>query len=481
MLSPTEEQELLSLLEAEAQDQATNLFASYFPERGPTRRGLYPKHLEFFQAGVAHRERLLLAANRVGKTMASLYELVAHLTGDYPLWWRGRRFGHPIRAWLAGDTAKTTRDILQDKLLGPPGAFGTGMLPRVALLKTSPKYGLPDAVELVRVRHASGGDSLLQLKSYDQGRQAFQGTEQHYIALDEEPPLGVYTECLLRTMTTHGAVVLTFTPLLGLSDTVLQFLPDGQLPAGDQTGSKYVVGASWDDVPHLDEATKGELLAAMPPHQRDARTRGLPLLGAGVIYPVPEDDYLVEDFALPAHWRRAYGLDVGWNRTAGLWGAYDPDTDTWSLYSEHYRGQAEPSVHAAAVRGRGEWIAGVIDPAARGRGQMDGSQLLQGYLDLGLDLTPAENAVEAGIYQVWERLSTGRLKVFRSLHNLRKELRLYRRDEKGRVVKTDDHLMDAMRYLVMSGADVARAVPVKAEPEPDEWYTVGSGNTQWMR
>jgi hypothetical protein len=223
--------------------------------------------------------------------------------------------------------------------------------------------------------------------------------------------------------------------------------------------TRVTVSATWDDAPHLDEPKKREMFATLPPHQRDARSRGIPQLGAGAIYPVPESDFVVRPFELPRWWPRAYGLDVGWNRTAAVWGAHDRESDTLYLWAEHYRGQAEPAVHAAAIRARGPWMMGAIDPASRGRGQADGTQLLQKYLDLGLSLAPAQNGVEAGIHAVWERLSSGRLKVFGSLQHWLAEYRLYRRDEKGRVVKQHDHLMDATRYLVVSGLALAGVDP----------------------
>lgn len=214
------------------------------------------------------------------------------------------------------------------------------------------------------------------------------------------------------------------------------------------------------DVPHLDAKTQRELLEATQPHMRDARSKGIPSLGAGAIYPVPLSEVLVDPFQIPAFWPRVYVLDPGWNRTAVLWGAHDRSIDCWYLYTEHYRGQAEPSIHAAAIKGRGEWIPGLIDPAARGRTQTDGERLIEQYAALGLKLEPCKNAVEAGIYAVWERLSTGRLKVFRTLQNWQAEYRLYRRDEKGAVVKQFDHLMDCTRYLILSGRERARVRPV---------------------
>jgi Terminase RNaseH-like domain len=221
------------------------------------------------------------------------------------------------------------------------------------------------------------------------------------------------------------------------------------------------IQAEWDDVPHLTSEQKQRLWDSIPPYQRDARSKGVPALGSGAIYPVPESDILCDSLEIPKHWPRCYAMDVGWKRTAALWGGWDRDNDTIYLYAEYYRGQAEPAVHAAAIKARGDWIPGVIDPAARGRAQLDGSRLIEQYVALGLHIDPAKNAVEAGIYAVWERLSTGRLKVVRNLNNFLAEYRIYRRDDKGAIVKDSDHLMDCARYLVMSGLDRAIIQPIK--------------------
>ncbi len=451
---------------------------TYFPDEGPLRRELYVKHLQFFAAGAKFRERCFLAANRIGKTESGGgYELVLHLTGRYPEWWVGRRFDKPINTWVAGDTGKTVRDIIQAKLLGKVGEYGTGLIPRDYLARTTSKQGIADAIDTIFIKHVSGGISQLSFKSYDQGREVFQGTEQDVIWLDEECDLSIYTECLMRTMTGDGMIMLTFTPLLGMSETVMQFLPGGEIVERSE-GSKCVVMASWDDAPHLTDAVKAELLASIPPFQRDARSKGIPQLGSGAIFPVPESEFVVADFAVPDHWPRAYGFDVGWNRTAAIWSAWDRQADIVYLYAEHYRGQAEPPIHAEAIKARGDWIPGVIDPASHGRAQADGIQLLQMYVDLGLNLETADNGVETGLYDVWTRLSTGRLKVFKSLGNWLQEFRLYRRDEKGRIVKTNDHLMDGTRYLIRSGIARAKVKPVAKAPRAVN-YSSGGGS-DWM-
>jgi len=269
----------------------------------------------------------------------------------------------------------------------------------------------------------------------------------------------------------------TFTPLLGLSDVVMYFLPEGRLIDYDpnEKTTKFVIQADWGDCGHLTDEQKDQLWSSIPAYQRDARTKGVPALGSGAIYPVPESEITIRPFELPPHWPRVYALDVGWNQTAALWAAWDRDEDILYFYSEYYKGQAEPAIHAAAVRARGDWIPGVIDPASRGRTQTDGARLIDLYRDHGLLLAEAKNEVEAGIYNVWERLSTGRIKVFNNLNNWLMEFRIYRRDEKGKIVKYKDHLLDATRYLVMSGLDHASTKPSLFD-EGDQYWANMSRN-----
>ena len=170
-----------------------------------------------------------MAGNQLGKTLAGGAEWAMHLTGRYPAWWRGRRFDGAVRLWAAGVTAESTRDNPQRVLLGPPqrkDAWGSGAIPGNAILATAAARGIADAVDSVVVRHASGGASVLLFKSYERGREKWQGETLDGVWFDEEPPLDVYLEGLTRTNATGGIVIVTFTPLLGMSEVVRMFLSD---------------------------------------------------------------------------------------------------------------------------------------------------------------------------------------------------------------------------------------------------------------
>lgn len=255
-LGRAERVRLAALLSETHRRQAMRLFYELYPDEdttwtGPTimgglvqhgqtlhARSKYPKHLEFFEASASHRETCFMAANRVGKSFGGGgYAVAAHLTGLYPKWWKGRRFSTPVSIWAAGDTYETTRDILQLTMLGEVAwkgprkvVDGRGVIPGAALGDPVWRQGVQNLVDHIPVKHVSGGWSLLGLKSYDQGRKAFQGTGRHVIWLDEEPPMDVYNECLIRTATLDGIALLTFTPLSGLSEVVLSFMPADQRP-----------------------------------------------------------------------------------------------------------------------------------------------------------------------------------------------------------------------------------------------------------
>jgi len=239
ILQSSEEREVIRRLfdRTGASEKSALRFERLFPGEGPLRRELYPRHMEFFRVGARYRERCVMAGNRIGKTVAGAYESVAHLTGRYPAWWEGRRFDEPVDWWMAGKKNETTKDIIQDLLFGGvrKNERGrneltyTGMVPRAWMDPDSApvfKTGFPELLRYVsfRYRDSRSEFSRLGFKAYEQGRGAFEGTAKHGVWMDEEPPIDVYNECLIRTGTVDGLMILTFTPMEGMSDTVVQFL-----------------------------------------------------------------------------------------------------------------------------------------------------------------------------------------------------------------------------------------------------------------
>ncbi|MBI1362703.1 MAG: DNA packaging protein [Proteobacteria bacterium] len=421
----------------------------------------HSKQSQFHAAGAESKERLFLAGNRCGKTFCGAFEMVVHLTGFYPPWWCGKRYDKPIQGWAASITAEMTRDIVQRTYLD-------FIHPDLIVRKTMRK-GVSDALDVLHVRHISGGTSVLGFKSFDQGREKFQGTSRHFIHLDEEPDMAIYEECLMRTLDVGGSLILTMTPLKGMTDVCAHYM-EGSDP------HRAIVQATWDDALHLESAEKDKLRSSLRPHELEAREKGIPSLGRGKVYTVKEADITCEPFELPPTYRHAFGMDFGWsNPTAVVWGALDPETDILYLYDSYARSEQTPAQHAASIHTRGEWIPGVCDPAGQSQSQHDGKSLMEVYSQQGLYLTQADNGVEAGLMAVLERMRTGRLKVFNTLEGWWQEFRLYRRDENGRIVKRSDHLMDATRYLVMSGLPLARPAPAARKTAPvrkRDWTTL---------
>jgi phage terminase large subunit-like protein len=233
-LSPEARKLLLARLRANlARVDAGRRFEMLYPDRGPLRREFYSKHLAFFAAGATCMERCLIAANRVGKTTGAAYELTCHLTQRYPRWWVGRRFERPITAWAAGVDAKSARESVQAALFGEPGKPGSGMIPLEAIEGTTARPGVPGAIDMATIKHASGGKSRVVIKSYDQGRESYQGARIDVGWADEECGMDIYSEFLTRLMSTvpgepSGIMMATFTPVQGLTELVLSFLPGGR-------------------------------------------------------------------------------------------------------------------------------------------------------------------------------------------------------------------------------------------------------------
>lgn len=412
----------------------------------------YDKHLEIMLAGARYRERLFMAPNRVGKTELGAFEVALHATGLYPSNWTGKRFdlSKPLLICVAGTTAQTTRDIIQQKLLGDPGSLGTGMIPAHNIVKVMSKVGVPDAVAIIEVTNSIGITNRIIFKSYDQRRKAFEGTSYDFVWLDEEPPQEIYTECLMRTATTNGCILLTYSPLDGWTKLTENWFPNSIKYVGEcpSNSNRFAMMAGWDDALHLSAETKTQLIKSIPAWEYSGRVEGWPSSGAGAIYPVEDAQITVDDMPVPEHWPRMFAIDPGWNVTACLWFAQNPETKVVYVYAEYGGLKQLPHTNVKAIQDQGAWITGVVDPASEGTSQTDGKKIYEMYEELGLKADKADNTVRAGLNKTWGMLASGKLKIFKSCTGLLREKRGYYFDMHGKVIKGDDHWLDCLRYGV---------------------------------
>ncbi len=454
----------------------------------------HAKQLAFHNAGKEAVFRLFTAGNRTGKTFCGCIEDAMHLTGVYPEWWDGHRFNHPITAWVASENFEVTRNVLQRVILGGYSndeGLVEGLVHSSLIVKKTPLRGVSGAVDYADIKHSSGGLSRLYVKSYQQGRSKFQSERCHWIHLDEETPYDIYTECQMRIADVDGLgmgrLIVTATPLKGYTEFVASFLEyrSKKTIANDHEKTiaelledeiikntpeivkdrKYFIYASWDDNPHLSEETKATLRASLKPHELEAREKGIPTIGTGLVYQVPESEFVIpttELFEIPSHWARVYGMDVGFFApTAVVFLAIDRDNDIVYVFAEYSVSELTATQHAAHLMRMGcDWMTGVCDPAVNQGSQRDGARLVDDYKRTGMNLQLGKYAKELAVDSVLERIRTDRFKVFGNCRKFLDEWRMYCRDEKGKIKKGNDHLMNALEFVMLDGLPLAKTKTV---------------------
>ena len=393
-----------------------------------------------------------MAGNQLGKTMAGTAEDAMHLTGEYPDWWVGHRFDKPITMLAGSESYELTRDGLQRLLVGPPANeedWGTGFIPKRCIVSKTRRSGVSNALDSVTVKHVSGGNSTLLFKAYEQGRGKWQANTVDYVHFDEEPPEDVYFEGITRTNATGGLIRVTFTPLKGMSSVVARYLLE-------ESDDRQVVTMTIDDAGHYTPEARAKIIASYPPHEREARTKGIPSMGSGRIFPIPEEDILCDPFDIPKSWAQIVGIDFGWDHPFGAARcAWDRDNDVFYVVGEYRQREASPIIHAAAIKPWGDWIPVSWPHDGLQHDKGSGEQLAQQYRDQGLNLTPERatfddgtNGVEAGVSDMLQRMQTGRWKVFNTCQTWLEEFRLYHRDD-GKIVKERDDILCGSRYALM--------------------------------
>ena len=414
----------------------------------------YPKQALFHALGAIKRERGFLAGNQLGKTTSGAAEAAYHATGKYPDWWQGKCFEHPTIGWAAGNSNETTRDNPQRMLFGRPGEIGHGMIPGGAIIDIKKARGIADYIDTATIRHATGGISRIRFKSYELGWEKFQGETLDWFWGDEEPPSKVYSEALTRTNAGDrgrgGIAWLTATPLMGMTDVMRRFYPEPE-----DEHKALVMMEIWD-VGHYSDEHKKKIVAGYPAHERAARSKGIPTLGSGVVFPVQQSMLEVVPFELPNHFYQLAGSDFGWDHpTAFVRCAIDRDSGIFYVVDAYKQAEQVVAVHAAAVKPWGTWMPVAWPHDGYVHDKQSGEQTAESYRKEGLNMMhehathPAGGyGTEAGVQEMYQAMLTGKFKVFGHLQQWFQEAQSYHRKD-GQIVKLHDDLMSATRMAWM--------------------------------
>lgn len=456
--------ELVELLEEKQRRLRLNRIARQFSSS-------YEWQKKFIAATGDYSACCLMAANRVGKTYTGCLIDAVHATGDYPDDWDGHRFEHAPLIWVLGYSGEKIRDLLQNPIVGnySGGELDGALIPKERILDCIPMMGTARCVREVKVKHKSGGVSRIQFWSYTQGQHALMGDSVDWYHIDEEPKdHTIYPQVLTRTATgdrgNGGKGILTFTPENGRTELVIKFMDN---PANSQ----YMQRATWDDAPHLTEETKESLLDQFPPWQRDMRTKGLPLLGSGLIFDLDVNKNKIQPFECPDHWWIINGMDFGWDHPQAhvqLW--WDRDEDLFVVAHGIKKAKMQPYEMWERVK---SWSNDV--PTAwphDGLQTEKGSALEQRtyYERAGWEMLQDHatwesggNGVEQGIMEIYKLLETGKLLIFSTIPELFEEFMQYHRDDNGKIVKIKDDLFSALRYAYMMRRHAIRKCDIGVE------------------
>jgi phage terminase large subunit-like protein len=467
----------LEELEALLREQAARLEANRYRTVFAT---LYGWQTEFIAATSQYSQCCLIAANRIGKTYTGTYVDAIHALGDYPDDWPGHRFDHAPLIWCLGYSGEKTRDLLQAPMVGQKNGdkFAGGLIPADRIIGYESMTGTPNAVRTLFIRHRSGEVARVQFWSYNQGQHALMGDDVDWFHIDEEPrDSAIFPQVLVRTASGDrgrgGRGILTFTPENGRTELVIQFMDN-------PSRAQFCMQKGWDDAPHLNDQVKADLLSSFPSHQREMRTKGVPMLGHGRIYDIAEEDVVCQPFDIPPHFRVINGMDFGWDHPqAQVQLVIDQENEMFYVTRAWKKSRVSPNEAWGATK---SWALGV--PTAW---PADGLQTEKGsakqqksyYVEAGFKLLASHatwpdgsNGVEAGLFEIRDLILKGKFKIFRGLRDLLDEFLQYHRDDRGHIVKVREDMLDAVRYAYMmrrhavAFGDIGRPKPKPELPIP---------------
>jgi phage terminase large subunit-like protein len=365
---------------------------------------------------------------------------------------------------LLGYSGEKTRDLLQKKLFGrlKDGKFEGGYIPSDQIVDYIGMSGTSGACREVRVKHKHG-ISVCQFWSYSQGQHALMGDVVDWYHIDEEPEdHEIYPQVVTRTLNGNqgkgGSGILTFTPENGKTELVCQFMENPE-------DGMFLMGATWDECPHMTEEKKVKFLSKYLPYQRRMRSEGVPLMGSGLVFEHPEEGISCPRFQIPKHFYLINGMDFGWDHPqAHIQLAIDPDSATVYVVQAWKMSKKQPFEAWDAVK---QWAKDV--PTAwpsdgqqhkQQSGNRDAVEQKEMYVEQGWEMLDefatwpdGGNGVGVGLVKLNNLMQSGKFKVFEDLVYVLEEIREYHTKENSQgiavIVKVKDDLIDAIRYGFM--------------------------------
>ena len=443
---------LLQLSEEDRQEvMALSKGLEYAVQRNPL--SVYKPHTKqraFHDAlDPRHNEKWFIAGNRSGKTVSGATEVSMHATGQYPDWFNGRRLKQPTAGWCVSLDSNVQREVAQAEVLK--------WLPKGLIKKI--QYVQKEIINYIELKNGS----LIGFKNVETGREKFQGTSKDYIWFDEEPPRDVYDECKARVIDTDGIIMGTMTPLKGFTWVYTDILQDSY----KEGSKKIVINASMRDNPYLSTSVVMDYEGSLDEKQKRMRVGGEFVMHEGLIYDEFRlDMHLCDRFDIPSDWPIIAGIDFGSNHPTAMSVMTGVD-DTWFVIEEYKMGGADIETHAGNMLAI---LAGYFGQVKKVVGDPSAKILITEYGKYGLYIQKAKNDVHSGINRVKVLLKPRpvmgqgmepKLFVFNDLIKTVEEFGLYRWADRRRggldnidgldhPEKENDHILDALRYAVMS-------------------------------
>lgn len=422
-------------------------------------QGLYVWQNEFVAATKEYYECCLMAANQIGKTRVGTVIDAMHLSGEYPEEYPGHRFDFAPVIWCLGYSMEKTRDLLQEELFGSfdsKKGFEGGLIAKEKIISWESATGTPNAMRTVRVKHLLG-TSVVQFWSYSQGQHAIMGDVVDWVHVDEEPKdQTIRPQLITRTSNGNrgkgGRIIYTFTPENGRTDLVIKFMDN-------PSATQFYMQKGWKDAPHMTHEKIERMLEQYPDHQKAMRSEGDPMLGHGRIYDIADDFILCDPFEPPIFWDTIAGMDFGWDHPqAFVKLIIDPDSGCIYLTNSWKASKVSANDAWGATK---SWMNNVPvawpqDGLQHEKGRDKAEQQKNHYVEAGFKLLGehatwlnGSTSVESGLYDIADMARKGLFKVFKGNIEFMDEWRLYHRDDKQKIVKVKDDMLDAARTAFM--------------------------------